>query len=111
MSAALATRFFTFSNESISQKGMAIAFERLFTKNKCLNATILTLPYPISPNDVHLYEDQLQMNINVFSFFDDEGRARHPMVISRKNYERKVNLLYWRNTMRQSQLLLVCSKI
>ena len=30
-----------------------------------------TLLYPISPNDVHLYEDQLQMNINVFSFFDN----------------------------------------
>ena len=22
--------------------------------------------YPIAPNDIHLYEDQLQMNINVF---------------------------------------------
>ena len=39
---------------------------------------INTLPYPISPKDVHLYEDQLQMNINVFSFFNEEGRARHP---------------------------------
>ena len=54
------------------------------------------LPYPISPNDVDQYEVQLQMNINVFSFFDDEGRARHPMVISRKNYERVANLLYWK---------------
>ena len=44
------------------------------------------LPYPISPNYVHMFEDTLQMNINVFSFFDDEGRARHPLVISRKNY-------------------------
>ena len=56
-----------------------------------------TLPYPISPNDVHLYEDQLQMNINVFSFFDDEGHSRHPLVISRKNYERVANLLYWKD--------------
>ena len=36
------------------------------------------------------------MNINVFSCFDDEHRARHPMVISCKNYERKANLLYWK---------------
>ena len=36
------------------------------------------------------------MNINVFFFFDDEGRARHPLVISRKNYERVANLLYWK---------------
>ena len=54
------------------------------------------LPYPISPNDVPLYEDQLQMNINVFSFFDDEGRARHSLVISRKNHKRVANLLYWK---------------
>ena len=33
------------------------------------------------------------MNINVF-FFDDEGRVRHPLVISRKNYERVANRLY-----------------
>ena len=53
------------------------------------------LPYPIAPNDVHLYEDQLQININVFSFFDEEGKARHPLFISRKQYPRTANLLYW----------------
>ena len=37
------------------------------------------------------------MNINVFSFVDDEGRARHHLVISRKNHERVANLLYWKN--------------
>ena len=26
------------------------------------------LPYPILPNDVYLYEDQLKININVFLF-------------------------------------------
>ena len=36
------------------------------------------------------------MNINVFSFFDDDGRARHPLVISHKNHERVANLLYWK---------------
>ena len=56
-----------------------------------------TLPYLISPNDVHLYEDQIQININVFSYFDDEGSARHPLEISRKNHERVANLLYWKD--------------
>ena len=56
-----------------------------------------TFLYPILPNDVHLYEDQLQININVFSFFDDEGCVRHPLLISRKNYERVINLLYCNN--------------
>ena len=36
------------------------------------------------------------MNINVFAFFDDEGRARYPLVISRKNDELAANLLYWK---------------
>ena len=66
--------------------------EKMFQRNH-----LDTLPYPISPNDVHLYEDQLQMNINVFSFFDDEGRARHALVVSRKNNERVANLFYWKN--------------
>ena len=35
------------------------------------------------------------MNINVFSFFDDDGRARPSLVISRKTYERVANLFYW----------------
>ena len=34
------------------------------------------------------------MNIIVFSFLNDEGRARHFMVISCKNYKREANLLY-----------------
>ena len=55
-----------------------------------------TIPYPMSPNNVHLYEDQIQFNINVFSF-DYEGRARHPLIISRKIHERVANLLYWKN--------------
>ena len=55
-----------------------------------------TLPYPISPNNVHLYKDQFQININVFSFFDDEGRARHLLVVRRQNYKRVANLLYWK---------------
>ena len=35
--------------------------------------------------------------ISLFSFFDDKGRARHPLVISRKNNKREANLLYWKN--------------
>ena len=68
----------------------------LYTNEMFHRNQLDTFPYPIAPNDVHLYEDQLQMNINVFTFFDDEGRARHPLVSSRKNYQRETNLLYWK---------------
>ena len=37
---------------------------------------LLDLPYLIKPTEVCNYEDQLQTNINVFSFFDDERKAR-----------------------------------
>ena len=92
-------RSFIFSNASNFQKEISIAIERIFTPADEMfqRHHLDTIPYPISPNDVHLYEDQLQMNINVFSFFDDEGRARHTLVISRKNYERVANLLYWKD--------------
>ena len=52
-----------------------------------------TLFYPILPNDFQLYEVKLQINIIVFSV-DDEYRARHPLMIRGKNYERVGNLLY-----------------
>ena len=52
------------------------------------------LPYPISPRDVHQYEDRLKTNINLFSFFD-EGKARYPLYSSRTNYQLAANLLYW----------------
>ena len=66
--------------------------EDIFERNGLVNLT-----YPIAPNDVHFFQDQLQVNINVFLFFDDEGRARHPLVINRKNNGRVANLLYWKN--------------
>ena len=50
----------------------------LFTNEMFYRHNLDTLLYPISLNNVHLYEDLLQMNINVFFSFDDEGRARHP---------------------------------
>ena len=55
-----------------------------------------TLPYPIRLQDVFLYEDQFQMNINVFSLLDDAGRDFYRLVISHKNYKRVANFFYWK---------------
>ena len=68
----------------------------LYNDNMFHRHRLDTISYHISPNDVHLDEDQVQMNINVFSFFNDEGSTRHFLIISRKNYERVANLLYWK---------------
>ena len=59
----------------------------------CNNLT--DLPYPISPREVHQYEDRLETNINLFSFIDDEGKARYPLYSSRTNYQSTANLFYW----------------
>ena len=58
----------------------------------CKQNNLTDLPYPIPANNVHLYENQLQININVFSFFD-EGKTRHPLLISKRLYSKNVNLL------------------
>ena len=79
----------------------------------------INVPTPLSrnyvlpnlPNNVQLYKDQLQMNINMFSFIDDEGRARHPLVISRNIHDRVANISIGNNIMRQSPALNVCSTI
>ena len=35
------------------------------------------------------------MGINVYSFFDDEGKGRYPLYATTKVFERTVDLLYW----------------
>ena len=68
----------------------ALYTEQIFQRNDLTDLT-----YPISPNDVDIDEDQLQIIINVFSFLEDKGKARHPLFISKKLYPRTANLLYW----------------
>ena len=53
------------------------------------------IQYPVEIEQIADIEDQLQLNINVFSFFDDEGRARYPMLVSEKQYNKCIDLLYW----------------
>ena len=66
-----------------------------YTQQMFVDHNLHEIDYPISPNDVHRYEDQCQININLFTFFDFEGRNCYPLYISQKNYPRKADLLYW----------------
>ena len=66
--------------------------EEIFNRNG-----LVKFSYLIAPNDVHLYEDQLQMNIDVFLFVDDKGRACHPHIMCWNNHERVASLLYCKN--------------
>ena len=41
------------------------------------------IEYPVNPIDIPQLEQRLNISINLFSYFDDIGKARHPMYISR----------------------------
>ena len=54
------------------------------------------LDYPVAPDQMPEIEEKLNIKINVFSFFDDEGKGRYPLYISRREHFRKeIDLLYW----------------
>ena len=53
------------------------------------------IDYPVDPHAVPALEDTLQIRINILSFYDEEGRARYPLYISKKKFDKEVDLLYW----------------
>ena len=53
------------------------------------------LQYPVNPTDIRQIEEQLNMSINLISYYDDEGRARYPLYISRRNSPTEIDLLYF----------------
>ena len=67
----------------------------LYTREMFIRNHLDDLPYPISPRDVHLYEDRLQTSIAIVSFADDEGKKLFPMYSTKTEYSRTADLLYW----------------
>ena len=65
----------------------------LYTNEMFDRNHLADLPYPIAPQDVNFYEDLLQINIFVYSFSDDEDKGRHPLFTSRKEYQRRAEVL------------------
>ena len=57
------------------------------------------IQYPVEIENIPVIEEMLQIAINVFSFFDDEGKARYPKYISkfRGKFKEEIDLLYWNN--------------
>ena len=53
------------------------------------------IEYPVNPIEMQEIEEKLHININLFGFYDDIGKARFPMYISKQNFERTVDLLYF----------------
>ena len=42
-------------------------------------------------------EDLVKANINIYSFYDDEARARYPEYVSKKKYGTSIDLLHWQD--------------
>ena len=53
------------------------------------------LTYPVEVASIPTIEDKLGIGINVFSFFDDEGKGRYPLYATTKVFEMTIDLLYW----------------
>ena len=41
------------------------------------------------------FADLVKANINVYSFYDVEGRARYPEYVSKKKFKMSIDLLHW----------------
>ena len=55
------------------------------------------IQYPVPVEMIPQLEEQLQMSFNLFSFYDNEGRGRYVMFVSKRNMPREIDLLYYDN--------------
>ena len=53
------------------------------------------IEYLVNPVGIVQIEERLNLSINLYSYFDDVGKARHPMYISRHNSPIQIDLLYF----------------
>ena len=66
-------------------------YDRFFAQHPAING----LDYPIQIDQLEEVERQLNIPFNVYSFYDDEGRARYPLYISRVNPDAAYDILFW----------------
>ena len=50
-----------------------------------LTNTLHRIHHPVEPNQVPALEETLKTHISVFSFYDDERKARFPLYVSDKH--------------------------
>jgi hypothetical protein len=54
------------------------------------------LDYPIEIDQFEDIEERINIPFNVYTFYDDEGRARYPLYISREDPDTAIDLLLWK---------------
>ena len=70
--------------------GRARQYDRFFAEHG-----LDQIEYPVEPAAIPQLEDRLQINLNVFMFFDDEGKGKYPFYVSRKHFPVSIDLLHW----------------
>ena len=55
---------------------------------------IENFPYPVTIENVPAFEDTVKANIKIYSFYDDDGRARYPEYVSKKKFKKSIDLLH-----------------
>ena len=67
------------------------SYDRYFSGYPELNS----LPYPVQTDQFEDVENRLKIPFNVFTYYDDEGRARYPLYLSRVDPDNAKDLLFW----------------
>ena len=73
-----------------NDRGAPKQYDKYFATSK-----LVDLEYPVEIASIPEIEERLKISINVFSFYDDQGRARYPVHISDNNFEKVLDLLFW----------------
>ena len=68
------------------------SYKKYFARNE---RNLNSISYPVGPHQIPVLEEMLKLNINVITFYDENGTDKCPIYISRKAHPDEIDLLYW----------------
>jgi hypothetical protein len=60
-----------------------------------MHPALESLKFPVSLDQLEVVERTVRIPFNVYSFFDDEGRGRYPVYLSKEDSDATIDLLFW----------------
>jgi hypothetical protein len=66
-------------------------YDKYFSEHPVLSQ----IAYPVELGQLEQIERKITIPFNVYSFFDDEGRGRYPVYLSKLNQDTAIDLLFW----------------
>jgi hypothetical protein len=66
-------------------------YDQFFALHPALN----DIEYPVEVDQFEDVEARIGIPFNVYTYYDDEGRARYPLYISREDPDTAIDLLFW----------------